>query len=318
MKQEDLKILVIGLENAGKTSFLLSLSNKYDQLYSEKARAKVGFDRREYSTLGFPVVLFDFDQYHERRFYKELVKDLDAGLIYFIFDVLDRHNFGRNVEIFENILKILIHFKVNPEIIVCFHKCDQVFLKPNSFIHENLKIAHRLVRTRTKRKLKFFQTSSHDYISLIRAFCAGISKIMPESAQVMETIFDDFRDKSGADIVCLLDQDALVIYESTGHEKLIREIIEVISPNIVAMAEKLISYKLDFPKTIQLKLKGWFFFKSIRKEEDRRYYLIVYAKNPENFDKVNGLLPIFAKTISNAFESIKSPELYGLSQLAEI
>ncbi len=310
MGEEFFKILFLGLDNAGKTSFLLSLENKYSQLHS--LRPTKGLFKYDYKILGFSISLLDFggQKIYRDEFFKKKENYLNTDLLFYLVDIQERRRFAENGEFFEQLLEEFNENGVEPEIIVCFHKCDpDVMLDPESYIHENLKIAERLFRTRAKlRELAFYQTTIYDYSSLIRAFSAGLLKIFKTFANVMKTIFSDFVEKTNVNGICLLDQDALILHEFYDDKKQTKDIIEIIGSNISQMNEKLVKYNYGYPESIEIKLKGWSFLRTFEldtptREGKNRFHLIIYSEDPSTFDAINEVLPNFEIAVSNTLKS---------------
>ncbi|MHA1299300.1 MAG: ADP-ribosylation factor-like protein [Candidatus Helarchaeota archaeon] len=310
MSQKFFKILFLGLDNAGKTSFLLSLENKYSQLHS--LRPTKGLFKYDYKILGFSTSLLDFggQRIYRDEFFKKKENYLATDLLFFIVDVQDRSRFAENGEFFEKLLKEFEENNVNPEIVICFHKCDpDLMVDEESYLHTNIKIAERLFRTRAGwRELDFYRTTIYDYSSLIRAFSAGLLKIFKTFASVMKTIFNDFVTKTNVSGLCLLDQDALILHEYTDNKKQTKDILEIVGSNMSQMNEKLVKYEYGYPEYIEIKLKGWSYFKTFeletsKKDEKRRFHIIIYSEQIDNFEIINELLPNFTTVVSDTLRT---------------
>ena len=77
--------------------------------------------------------------------------------------------------------------------------------------------------------------------------------------------------------------------------------------NMAQMSEKLITYALGFPKSIQVDMNGCTFFSTLQleeKAEKKRLYMAIYSKDPNTFVKVINTLPYMTNTIMNAMEDI--------------
>ncbi|MFX1450611.1 MAG: ADP-ribosylation factor-like protein [Promethearchaeota archaeon] len=306
MGSEWYKISLLGLYNAGKSSFLRILDNKSDKLQS--LGKTTGLNKMEVDILGFKLDYFDFGGFKEHRenFLEKKVNYINTNLFYYIVDAQDRRSFGESVEFFDKILKELEKNQVKPHFIICFHKCDpELISNPTSYIHENLKFVQNLFRNRSKGwDIEFLQTSIKDFSSLVRAFTKGLIKIFVDPPHIMNTLFKDFMKKTNFDGICLLDQDGLALFELYNKTPLTRKIIDIIGLNMAQMSEKLSSYNIGVPNWIQVDMKGWTFFKTFELEKEKRYYIIIYSHDPANFDIVNKSLPYYADTISNAMEEI--------------
>lgn len=310
MSQKFFKILFLGLDNAGKTSFLLSLENKYSQLHS--LRPTKGLYKYEYKILGFSINLLDFggQKLYREEFFKKPENFLATDLLFYIIDIQDRHRFGENIEFFEKLLAEFEKNDVNPEIIICFHKSDpDVIADKESYVHQNIEMAQKLFKNRSgEREIEFFQTSIYDYSSLIRAYSAGLLKIFKDFTKLIKTIFDDFINKTNANSICLLDQDALILYKYYDEKSKAPDMSEIIGTNIAQMSEKLVSYGFGYPNSIEINLNGWSFFKTFEVDDPitsgkKRFYLIIYTPDSDNFETINQLLPNFTLTILNTLTS---------------
>lgn len=305
MEQQKVKILFLGLYGAGKTSFLQTLASNPNNQLSGTIK---GLNRIEVKVLGFSITLFDFGgiKAHMDAFLEKKENYIKADLIFYIIDTRDRQKFGESIGFFENLIKELDKNQAKPEIIVCFHKCDpEVMSDSSSFIHENLQYVQKLIKTRSKKgNFEFFLTSTYDYSSLIRAFSIGLIKIFKDPNQIMDIIFDDFKNKTNVNGICLLDHDALVLFKLIDQNKQFEEIIDIAGANLSQMSEKLYSYEIGFPNTIEIDMKGRTFFKTIEIKDKKRYYLIIYLEDIKNLDKTNQLLPNFTSAIATIIESL--------------
>lgn len=312
LSQKWVKILFLGLDNAGKTSFLLSLENKYSHLHS--LRPTKGLYRYEYKILGFSINLLDFggQKIYRDEFFKKPENYIGTDLLFFLIDIQDRRRFAENGEFFEKLLNEFKNSDVDPNIVICFHKVDPDLLADSeSYIHDNIQIAERLFKTKSNgRELEFFQTTIYNYSSLARAFSSGLLKIFKDFKKVTETIFADFMTKTNANGVCLLSEHALILSDLYDEKSEAREIIEIIGTNMAQMSQKLIEYDYGIPDSIEIKMKGWSFFRTFELEDKdvkeggmKRFYLIVYSENPKNFEKINELLTNFTLTVANTLKN---------------
>ncbi len=278
-------ILFLGLDSAGKTSFILTLENKFSKLQSLKPT--MGLNRTTFNIMGFTIITFDIGgQLTYRKTYLEDEKlAMNADLVFYIMDVQERNRYAENAEFFEQIINKIDENKFPTEIIVCLHKADPDLVQDeDSHIHANINIATRLMRSKAKNHdIKFFNTSIFDYSSLILAFSAGVLKIIKDSTKIMETFFQDFIEKVELDGICLLDQDALIIYEITKGSESILQTLEIIGPKLSYLSENLLRYDFEYPKTIDIMMGGWSFFRSFEVNK-KRFYLVTYSQKVKDFN----------------------------------
>lgn len=124
---EDQKIVVLGLDNAGKTSLLSRFGGQLgiDDLASlEPTR---GVDRCEIDTDDMTFLIWDFggqkdhrDQYLEEP--EHYFQNID--LIIYVFDIQDIDRLDESLTYFNKILEILSNLKEKPYFLVFLHKYD--------------------------------------------------------------------------------------------------------------------------------------------------------------------------------------------------
>ena len=187
-------ILFLGLDSAGKTSFILTLENKFSKL--QNLKPTMGLNRTTFDIMGFTISTFDVGgQLSYRNVYLSDEKlAMNADLIFYIMDVQERNRYAENAEFFEQIMNRIDEKNFKTKVIICLHKADPDLLNDeDSYIHANVKIATRLMRTKApNHEIKFFNTSIFNYASLISAFSAGVLNIIKDTSKIMETYFRNF------------------------------------------------------------------------------------------------------------------------------
>ncbi|TXT60085.1 MAG: Small GTP-binding domain protein [Promethearchaeota archaeon] len=138
---EEQKIIVLGLDNAGKTSLLSRFGGKLgiDDLASlEPTR---GVDRREIDTKDMNFLIWDFggqkdhrDQYLEEP--ERYFQDID--LIIYVFDIQDIDRIEESLNYFNKILELVIKLEENPYFLIFLHKYDPE-IQDNKSIKSNIK-----------------------------------------------------------------------------------------------------------------------------------------------------------------------------------
>ncbi|MHA1785624.1 MAG: ADP-ribosylation factor-like protein, partial [Candidatus Helarchaeota archaeon] len=219
--ENNFKIIFAGLDNSGKTSMIWSLENRKSQISSIKPTA--GIDRSDLKALGFPIILFDLggQDIFRNQYLKDESLFYGTDVLFFLVDMMDRNRFADSIEYLQKILNIIDSDKTSEKetpVIICLHKCDPLNIQdPDNYIHSNIQIFQRLLRRGIKRNFKMFETTIYDYSSLVAAYSAGISRILPK-AELIETYFADFAKKTKSDAVVLLDRDGLVLFEYYHNE----------------------------------------------------------------------------------------------------
>ncbi|MFX1258737.1 MAG: ADP-ribosylation factor-like protein, partial [Promethearchaeota archaeon] len=174
-----IKIIVSGLDFAGKTSILTALDKKYDfqkEILELKPTIKV-----EYHQMTFLGNLCYFWDMGGQKVYRELYKEKQdiyfAGtdLLVYVIDIQDE---GRLKESLDYLSVILNYFKKNNmqvPIIVSFHKYDPDIRGNNDYVNRISKLREKILKNHSSFKILFQQTSIYDIISIVQLISYGLS-----------------------------------------------------------------------------------------------------------------------------------------------
>ena len=127
VKKPDSKILIMGLENSGKTSIILSLKRDVNLLSYFSLKPTKGYSIEEVKDLDKIFHIWDFGgqaQYRVEHL-KNMKNYIDATkkLIY-VVDVQDKKKYDASIEYLSEILKILKDENLIPDVSVFLHKYD--------------------------------------------------------------------------------------------------------------------------------------------------------------------------------------------------
>jgi len=124
---EKRKILVTGLDNAGKTSILDLIQNK--MVKSLEMQPTIGLMRREAEILGHELAIYDLGgQGQYRKLYIAQPKYFEHTNAYiFVVDLQDAERYGTAVEYFEECIELFNELNIHPKIYVFLHKFDHAY-----------------------------------------------------------------------------------------------------------------------------------------------------------------------------------------------
>jgi len=180
-KLEDIKLVIAGLDNAGKTSFLIALRHKYD-FYERVSKLKPTI-KIDYSSLNFIDKLISFwdmggQQKYRQIYIKHHIYFEETNYLYFIIDMQDELKIETSVKYLHELLDIYRELEYKNEIIICFNKYDPKY-KDNEEFAERAEMIELLVKSQNKDfEFKFFRTSFYDIGSLSRALSYSLSKLL--------------------------------------------------------------------------------------------------------------------------------------------
>jgi len=211
--QRKMKILLAGLDDSGKTSFLLSVDRKFSKLMGLKPT--VGAQVSSIEALGATIFLWDLGgQLSLRKKYlsKAQIYLYEADLLFFFIDIRNKQRFEESLDYLQNIVKILKQFKQDTPIIYILSKGDPDIIKSKE-IKRNIKwIREKLEQIDSNYPDEIYITSIFHLFSILRAFSSGISKLSPNKELIGHNLMD-FSLESEIFLMLMLSSEGLVLAE---------------------------------------------------------------------------------------------------------
>jgi len=257
---EEIKLVIAGLDNAGKTSFLIALRKKYN--FYEKVKDLKPTIKIDYSSFDFmyrwTVNFWDMGgQAKYRKIYiNNPIYFTETDFLYFFIDIQDELKIEESLNYLHELLRIYRDMEYSHEIIVCFHKYDPKFKKNNEFL-DRVEMIKNLVLTQNKDiKFQFFETSYYDISSLSKAISYSLSQLLnlKKINVKIENIVQDF----GCNYAILYTNDGLIIsdyYTETMKTMEPRDFEEAISDKIsddLEFFQRLADNQVDIDEKLSL------------------------------------------------------------------
>jgi small GTP-binding protein len=236
------KIVFMGLDEAGKTSILLSLVGDYDL---SKIKPTLGAERSEFSVLGFPIIRWDLggqEQYRANYLQKRSRILDDTDLLFYVIDLANKHRFEESLDYYSDILEYFREIGLVPQIIILLHKADPDFLKTTD-CQESIKYLIDQVKDRTPDfDLEFFITSIFNRKTLIDSFSKSVLRLFPKLSAV-DTLLKTFIGDAGLDAALLFDENFFIIGNAYRDEVTIKETVLQAINGIYFLFEDLVKVK---------------------------------------------------------------------------
>ncbi len=299
--EEGIKIIIGGLDNAGKTSILTALNKKFDfekEIVALKPTIRVEYNSTKF--LGGSVHLWDMGG---QKIYREVyLKNPDAyfsktDLLVYIIDIQDSDRFDITLDYLDTILTYYKNNEMeNIPVIISFHKYDPQIRANNTINNDIDELRDRITKKHPNLKFLFQQTSIFDIISIIQLVSYALSvfdKAFFELSALLEAYVEDF----GCTSLILFDKNGIIIseyYKSSispetyigllenikEHLYLLKRMVEEDQTNhsFFTIEEKFVSYlhKLDY--------KEYPYYISVILEEDKKELLL--ERFPELIDEI--------------------------------
>ncbi len=130
MSNNQIKILLLGLSNSGKTSIVLTLQKETNLLTYASLKATKGIKRDEFEDDGTIYHIWDFGgQEQYRKVYLEKFDTYLTGTqkVIFVIDVQEKEKFKLALNYYREIVKRLEDMDAQIQLSVFLHKCDPNF-----------------------------------------------------------------------------------------------------------------------------------------------------------------------------------------------
>ncbi|MFX0093861.1 MAG: ADP-ribosylation factor-like protein [Candidatus Hodarchaeota archaeon] len=276
-----LKIGFLGLDAAGKTSFLSVLGKTYSRMIEPQPTK--GIERSTSDIIGQTIGLWDFggqEQYRDRYLRSE--KDLKGfDLVFYLVDIQDKNRFNESGEYLTNLLEKMDDFDQN-NLVVCFHKNDPDLKRK---LEPQLKTAWEKMEDIAIDAYAFLPTSIFDEQSITRAFSLGLRKIATKKEIIEQELLNLCREIEIKGTV-LLNENGLVLASYAFDENLI-EIIETVGISFSILWQKdnakfqEVAGKADF---------GDFRFEKVPTGIRDYFVLTIGTTEPYDFERVKRVL----------------------------
>jgi len=242
-----IKVVLAGLNYAGKTSMLVALKNMYkfeENLKLIHPTIDVNLYRRNF--LGHSIQFFDLGgqkMYRERHIRSSFNFEKVHRLLYLI-DISDPSRFEESLVYLEEIMEALVILK-HPqaqEVFICFSKMDvkKSLKMTDDFGERMLYLSNQIKRAYPNGKFQYFSTSIFNIYSIVHVVSKGICDYLPKYDRLMKSV-RNFVENYKIYQLLLFDHSGLIVMEYTNpqlnqvHDQ--NEIDEMISENIMYFKE---------------------------------------------------------------------------------
>jgi len=298
-----LKIIMAGLDDSGKTSFLLSVDRKYSKLIGLKPTQGAKINSIE--ALGSTIFLWDLGgQLNFRKKYlnKAQIYLYEADLLFYFIDIKNKSRFEESIDYLFKIQKILEGFEQRTPIIFILSKADPDIINSKE-IKRNIKfIYNELEKLFTKSEPEIYTTTIFQLFTILRAFSSGISKLSP-NRDLIKLNLNRFSKKIDAYLALLLSLDGLVLadYYTSKAMKIIKmpgskemvNVFEITAPQFAMLFKIFSKHKaLQQEEAVFKVAKAVVLFKKVQ-IANRDMFLLFLLDEEKKKDEINKYLPDF-------------------------
>lgn len=300
MSEDTLKIMIIGLENVGKTSILIALERKYSLLGG--LTPTKGIERSTFKVFGYQVSAWDLggqETYRKGYLQRDIFFE-ETDLLIYCIDVRDPGNYDLSIDFYQKILKIFKELKQKVPIIVFLHKIDPD-IKNDPEILKNIKILQDMFQNSTPKNfdLEFYKTSIYDEWRLIKAFSAGLQKLSTKT-EVLSSHLAEFAKQIKANAIILLNQNGYLVGEYASNE-ISAFLCQSISTQSLYMYLVMKERNIK-PEKIKVDIEeGFIIFRGVTINEEQ-FFIIFYSKVTRSLELFEEFFPKFAEQTKDIFK----------------
>ncbi|MCK4688428.1 MAG: hypothetical protein KAT66_09890 [Candidatus Lokiarchaeota archaeon] len=283
------KLLMIGLDAAGKTSILAVIQDKFSIIKSLLPTR--GVKREKLDFFGYPIVSWDLGGqivYREKLYFnRPELFFTDADILLYVIDSQDLERLAESANYFREVLKVLEKLGEQPKILITLSKSDPDFRRTLQWQKNVESIRNKFDKIADEYKqftVDYCDTSIFQRETIMQMFSIALKKVS-ETSEIIENILEDFTSQVEGKASSLVSMDGLIFgsYTKTSTDEMLVNntalLLQTLSnfySSIGLIREKSIS--LDLP------LNGF----TIRGEKLFEYsdlhipvYLWLVSENPE-------------------------------------
>ncbi len=181
-ERNEYKLVIAGLDNAGKSSALIALRKKYnfyERVKNLKPTIKIDYNSFKFLET-YRINLWDMGG--QKKFRKIYISNpiyfSETDYIYYLIDIQDELKFEESVKYLHDLLDIYRDLDYSNEVMICFNKYDPKFKNSEDFFDRAEMIRNLIVSQNKDMKFKFFDTSYYDISSISKAISYSLDKLL--------------------------------------------------------------------------------------------------------------------------------------------
>ncbi|MFX1364070.1 MAG: ADP-ribosylation factor-like protein [Promethearchaeota archaeon] len=216
------KLLMIGLDNGGKTSILAVVQDKFSIIKSLLPTR--GVKREKLDFFGYPIISWDLGgqvQYREKLYFnRPELFFTEADIMLYVVDSQDPDRIPEAANYFREVLKVLQELHELPSVLVVLSKSDQDIRKTLQW-QQNV----TSIKNKFNSIAKEFEGFSVDYCdttifqreTIMQMFSVALKKVS-DTSEIIEHILEEFAHQVEAKASSLVSMDGLIFGSYTGSD----------------------------------------------------------------------------------------------------
>jgi GTPase SAR1 family protein len=291
------KILFTGLDNAGKTSILLSLKREFSKIANVSPTR--GAQRKVFDFLGKTISEWDLggQKLYRISYIRNPSKYFsNTEIAIYVIDIQDKKRIPEAISYLEDVIKKFEELNIKPPIYILFHKFDPALEKNalNEYTELIINLKEDIKKSTNYQRLYFYRTSIHEIENLV-LIMSDIFRTLIDRPEAINNTLKEFSQKEQCDGVCLIDNNSLIIGSYYKNDR-VESLLSKAPPYFLRMNDRydqieetvnLHSRYTENKITVQRK-NHYYIFEQIR--DDPPYYILLARKSPLfDDDTINSL-----------------------------
>ena len=237
------KIIISGLDNAGKTSILTTFNKRYD--FEEEIKELIPTKKVVYHKTEFLNNVINFwDMGGQEMYRKEYQSNPDmffpdTDLVIYIIDIQDKERFETSMDYLMSILKYFDENNLKVPLIVAFHKFDPERIDDEELIDNANLLTDKLMGLEQLHMI-FLQSSIFNIYSIVELMSAALSIFNQEHLNLKSTL-ESFLTELECQSLVLFDQKGVIIaedYSSSINLEMYKKLVSSMKEDIVNLKKK--------------------------------------------------------------------------------
>ena len=214
------KLLLIGLDNSGKTSTLAVLQDKFSIIKSLLPTR--GVKREKLDFFGYPIISWDLGgqvQYREKLYFnRPELFFTEADIMLYMVDSQDPDRIPESVNYFREVLKVLEDLHEIPSVLIVLSKSDQDVRKTLQWQQNVTSIKNKfnsIADEFEEFSVNYCDTTIFQRETIMQMFSEALMKVS-DTSEIIENILEEFTHLVEAKASSLVSMDGLIFGSYTG------------------------------------------------------------------------------------------------------
>ncbi|MFX0083393.1 MAG: ADP-ribosylation factor-like protein [Candidatus Hodarchaeota archaeon] len=216
------KLLMVGLDNGGKTSILAAVQEKFSIIKSLLPTR--GVKREKLDFFGYPIISWDLGgqtQYIEKLYFsRPELFFTEVDIILYVVDTQDPDRFPESANYFREVLKVLTELKEKPALLIVLSKSDQDIRKTLQWQNNVTTIKNKFNKISDEFEefsVDFCDTTVFQRETIMQMFSIALKKVS-DTSEIIENILEDFCNQVDSKASSLVSMDGLIFGSYTSSD----------------------------------------------------------------------------------------------------